>query len=241
MASDQPRYVAEGFHRRPAVEELERVLDRYDRARRAASTGDEDADVLEARLQFRLDWAAAREDRLRAALEEVAWILERRGHHAWIEPATVPTEVADVVESAGQRTGAAADAGHPLSELVLSFLPGGSDLLPEQAAGVALVPDPERCRADVVGWFPGERASPIPLARGLALEDLVEAQVVGIVTQQVAQVLLDAVPPLPEPAIPERESDRQPDVEPQEPAVPPEQRQWADTALGAHRRVPRRR
>ncbi len=251
MASDQSRYVAEGFHRLPAVEELERVLDRYDRARKAAAAGDEDAEVLEARHQFRLDWAAAREDRLRAALEEVAWLLERRGHHAWIEPSTAPVEASDVVEArtGGRREHSGEHGGehggdplegldHPPAVLVFSFLPSGADISPDMAAGVALVPDQERCRVDITGWFPGERSAPLPLARGLILDDLGEAQLVAIVTQQVAQVLLDAVPPLPEPAIPEVAPEP---YEPEDPPVPPEQHQWSDTSLGARRRRALRR
>lgn len=210
---EAPRFVAEGQHHVPAVSELERLLDRYETARRLAEPDQlEDEQLLEEREQFRLDYTAMREHALRASLEEVGWVLERRGHHAWIEHA--PHEAADDLVD-----GAPVPVHRPLDPLVFRFLGADDERPRDEAGGVRFLPDADRCRVDVDAWYPGEQDEPVSLGRGFRLEDLTEVQVVALVTQLVGRVLLEGLPVVPEPPTPAR------------PVVAPEDRQWASAGL----------
>ncbi len=100
MASDvSSDFLAEGSHEEAPVEELERILDMYDRTVEDLPEEDEVV-ALEAREQFIVDFNSFREARLRGALEEVAWRLVQRGHHAWLEDVGVDV-AADGVGIAG--------------------------------------------------------------------------------------------------------------------------------------------
>jgi len=217
MTTDPPKaFVAEGAHEAPPIEELLRVLDAYDEGQRRAPVS---ANVkrLAAAEQWILDYSAFRERELRGALEEVAWQLEKRGHHAWLEDEDVE-EAADVVEGGDQIGEARA--------LRMRMLPGRSSIPPEAAPCLSFVPDVDHACIDVDLWL-GDPAR-VPrrrIERGLRLSELDEPTVIGLATRLVAPVLLGGVTP----GLPRSQEQRElPPAAADEGAEP---RQWADSGL----------
>jgi hypothetical protein len=217
MTTDPPKaFVAEGAHETPPIEELLRVLDAYDDGQRRAPVSAQ-VKRLAAAEQWILDYSAFRERVLRGALEEVAWQLEKRGHHAWLEDEAVE-EAADVVEGLPQIGEARA--------LRMRMLPGRSSTPPDEAPCLSFVPDVDHGCIDVELWL-GDPAR-VPrrrIERGLRLGELDEATVIGLATRLVAPVLLGGVTP----GLPPTQEQKE--LPPAESDGAPEPRQWADSGL----------
>lgn len=225
MTTDPPKaFVAEGAHESPPIDELLRVLDAYDDGQRRAPVSAQ-VKRLAAAEQWILDYSAFRERVLRGALEEVAWQLEKRGHHAWLEDEDVEEEAADVVEGS-DRIGQA-------RALRMRMLPGRSSIPPEAAPCLSFVPDVDHGCIDVDLWLGDPTRVPRRrIERGLRLRELDEAAVIGLATRLVAPVLLGG----PAPGLPR--TSEQKELPPGEGDDGPEPRQWADSGLGSPARRP---
>lgn len=186
MASKLPRdFMAEGAHEEAPVEELERILDLYDQA--VEDLPDEDEVVaLEAREQFVVDFTSFRESRLRGALEEVAWKLEQRGHHAWLEDAATgsPAGVAEIAGAAGSR----------LSALVLCIVPADHESLRSDPPRIAFIPDVERTRVTVRTEFGALGQEQRRIGR-FSLDELDDRTIVNMTVQLIGSVLVGGAPP----------------------------------------------
>jgi hypothetical protein len=185
MSSEQPEhFVAEHGHEQPAVAGLSGILDRYDRHRAAIEQENPDqAITLEEREQFALDYSAFREHGLRAALEEVGWQLEQRGHHAWIEDIGAESVPAAVDTAREQKA-----VPRPLA---FRALPAHTDLDRSQAPQLRFVPDTDECRVRVeVLHGPSGIVEPVPVSVPLRVQGLNERLLIEMATDFVREVLL---------------------------------------------------
>lgn len=185
MASDlSSDFLAEGAHEEAPVEELERILDLYDRS---VEDLPEDGEVvaLEAREQFVVDFNSFRESRLRGALEEVAWRLVQRGHHAWLEDvgAESATEVVEIAGAAHSRP----------RPLVLCIVPAHREELRADPPRIAFIPDVERTRVDVRSDLGALGRPPRRIGR-FSLDELDDGTIVDMTVQVIGSVLVGIVP-----------------------------------------------
>jgi hypothetical protein len=215
-------FVAPGSHEPSPVSALQAILDRYDHRRAERERGQPVEAVPGGdRDRFALDFSAWREDGLRAALEEVAWHLEQRGHHAWLD------DVGGDEEPAASET--ARERAPTVRPLVLVVVPAEAERLDADAASqLRVVPDGETCRVRieaVLGAAGG--AAPVTMVPARPLQALTEQFVIDTATLFVREVLLggdrvDAERP-PEDQIPARRLTGSPSVD--------VGHEWSDTGI----------
>lgn len=184
MAGEKPkRFVAESGHQSSLLDGLSAILDRFD-DRRAELLAATPVDVVtgEEREQFALDYSAWREHGLRAALEEVGWYLEQRGHHAWLEDVGAE-DLPPALETVREKTATA-------RPLVFRVVPAGGAVEQANAAQLRFVPDTEARRVQVEAVFGDpSQTKPIPVSIPLRLEELTEQHVIDTTTAFVRDVL----------------------------------------------------
>ena len=184
MAGEKPeRFVAESGHESSPLDGLSAILDRFD-DRRAELLAAAPAEVVtgEEREQFALDYSAWREHGLRAALEEVGWYLEQRGHHAWLEDVGAE-DVPAALETVRERTATA-------RPLVFRLVPAGETVDRSTAPQLRFVPDGEARRVQLEAVFGDPaQARAVPVSIPLRLEELTEQYVIDATTAFVRDVL----------------------------------------------------
>lgn len=181
------RFIAESGHERPAVAGLSGILDRYDQHRAVVEADSPVKVTLEEREQFALDYSAFREHGLRAALEEVGWQLEQRGHHAWIEDVGADA-LPPALETAREQRAVP-------RRLVLRVLPAHVPLDRAAAPQLRFVPDSDACRVriETVQGDP-QVFEPVPVSVPMLLEQLSEGLLIEIASDFVREVLLSGEP-----------------------------------------------
>jgi hypothetical protein len=189
MAGEKPkRFVAESGHQSSPLDGLNRILDRYD-DRRAELLASAPPEVVsgEEREQFALDYSAWREHGLRAALEEVGWYLEQRGHHAWLEDIGAE-DLPPALETVREKTATA-------RPLVFRVVPAPDPLDRPSAPQLRFVPDTEsrRVRIEAIFGDPAH-AKAVPVSVPLRLEELTEQYVIDTTTAFVRDVLFSGDP-----------------------------------------------
>ena len=101
---------------------LEQILEEFERANERRPTGDEELELAQ-RGDWLADFELVRERVVRAGFEELAWDVEQRGHHAWIE---------DLPASADSQG---------VSGIEFNVLPVADQRTARQAPGLQLLPD----------------------------------------------------------------------------------------------------
>lgn len=154
---------------------LDAVLERYETV---PIERDAEQRLLDEREAYLIRFREVRETVLRASLEEAAWRLDQRGHHAWVEEETT-------------------DGTHPdeRDAITLSFVPIGYVAADEEASSITFVADTSVERVVVREHIRGTHDEEIVI--GLFNPAELDHQEVAMLCAELVRRAFSVYPPLP--------------------------------------------
>jgi hypothetical protein len=171
----RPTHPGQHLPETPAMDLLDDVLERYEVT---PITRDEEQQALEATEQFLTAFREVRETVLRRGLEEAAWRLDQRGHHAWVDEET-------------------ADGPHPDARdaITLSLVPIGYVAGDAEASSMTFVADSSSEHVEVYEHIGGSTHEDHAIGR-YTIEQM-DYVTVGLLAAELVRRAFTAYPPLP--------------------------------------------